>query len=173
MVHGCASLSAHPVQRTMLMWATLVLLIDLFLFAVVFINGASLYIALASNSDPYVDDMKVHTEFTYNVFLGHLGIIKTAVCPGTPCRQVESHACEPSAHFLFPAPFMRLLRKCVPPVPRLMTHVAPPSPSSPLSTSSRPDSGFEFGVFTYLVFLLFYFFTVTSNRVHYFFIFPT
>lgn len=45
--------------RTMLMWATLVLLIDLFLFAVVFINGASLYIALASNSDPYVDDMKV------------------------------------------------------------------------------------------------------------------
>lgn len=41
------------------MWATLVLLIDLFLFAVVFINGASLYIALAANSDPYVDDMKV------------------------------------------------------------------------------------------------------------------
>jgi len=46
-------------SRTMLMWSVIVLILEMFLFSIIFLNGVVQYIADASSDDEYVDTMKV------------------------------------------------------------------------------------------------------------------
>lgn len=61
--------------KTMLMWAVLVLVLEMFLFAVVFLNAVSQFIQDASSSNAFVDDMK---EYFGSIWMSMLTLFMAA-----------------------------------------------------------------------------------------------